>query len=133
MKKFLVIVLFALNFSLGFSQARLGYSFDEITKEFAKYYKISVKNISGISTLIVYTPKYNSYYVLNEKGLCYLTLINPSTEEYIVEFIDKFNLEYISIGKDKWLSKEGKERIKVELVEMSDIGKCFSMKRVIME
>lgn len=105
MKKIMLLLMFISTIS--FSQARLGYKYQDILNEFSGYEELEV-NIepdlteeAGISMHYKANGVVVIYYFVNK--ICNKTIIIPNSESVLQEFLDKYNKEYVVMGNNKWI------------------------------
>jgi len=104
MKKLLVLLCLVVSFA-GHSQARMGYSYEEIRAEFANDY--------GFDYVTGYDDKLGKFlkffvgtgvihYYFNEEGNCYTMIILPNTKSDLHYYIEKYNATYAIIDDHTW-------------------------------
>lgn len=97
MKKILTIllILWSLN---GISQGRLGYTYAEVYDEF--YDKVT--NFEFQKNILLNFNFFDVYHLFNENGYCLSSTIFVADVKSAEYFINKYNKEYINMGKGVW-------------------------------
>jgi hypothetical protein len=115
MKKLLTIILF-LSVISCYGQARIGYTLEEIKREFPDkevvYYEMTDGNYA---TIEFYTCIFT--YHLNEHNRCYSCNLRPNNTKILHEYIEMFNSKYEIVGLNSWITLD---RPKVKIVLCHD-------------
>jgi len=96
-----------------FSQVRLGYSFQELTREFAKQ-KTSIVYVDKLPCLVVSSSNIDVFYYFNHSYLCRQTIISTESLKIVHEIIDTYNKSYKKTSKSTWEMKSGKKTCHIE-------------------
>lgn len=119
-------VCFLLFLSLNtYSQARIGYSRNEIVEEFSQKFVVKNEMFGDVPVILVYNEKYTTYYSLDDLGFCYMTVISPKSKTYFDEIANRYNKNYSVVGDSIWVSNNYGSNIKIKIVTMTDVGPCF--------
>lgn len=114
MRKLLFILFLVLSIkSIG--QSRIGYSYDQIRKEFnGVLFEIDLtKEIRLYST-------YNEYakimFAVDTESICIGTLIIPNNKTILDIYINQYNTHYKIVSKTKWIAVIGKGKCDIILI-----------------
>ena len=100
MKKFIVILIILFISITAFSQVRLGYSLNEIRKEFPATSELIY--IKTTPVVIITYPEVEVFHYFNENYKCYQTNIVTSSQNIASEIMDLYNKIYIRTSQDTW-------------------------------
>lgn len=117
MKKLLLLCSLLLS-TISFSQARLGYTYNEIRTEYGTKYQYEY--ITGYDEklgkyLQISLPVGTAFYYFNSDNKCYITSVVPATKGDLHFYIQKFNDEYVIVDGNNWLMYTNGEKIGIEL------------------
>lgn len=117
MKKMILFISLLLS-TVGLSQARLGYTYDQVRKEYANDYGFDY--FTGYDEklgkyLEVFLSIGTAFYYFNEENKCYVTSVIPNTKGDLHFYIQKFNDEYVIVDGNNWLMYTNGETIGIEL------------------
>lgn len=101
MKKTIIVIFLFLISSTVFSQARIGFTKDEIEKEF-KNYSPFFDDVSKNHSLVVSFEFGPFGYLLDSSNVCYQCVFKPDSEETLFEFIRKYNKDYVILNEREW-------------------------------
>ena len=114
MRKLLIILFLILSIdSIG--QSRIGYSYDQIRKEFSGLlFEIDLtKEIRLYST-------YNEYakimFAFDNESICIGTIIVPNSKKILDMYVNQYNTHYKIVSKTKWIAIIGKGKCDIILI-----------------
>lgn len=127
MKK--LILIFCLFIScIGYSQARMGYEYNDILSEFAFDYEFDYT--AGYEEklgkyLAFYVGTGTIFYYFNEEDICYTSMIIPTKKVDLHYYIEKYNGTYTIIDDHTWHMYDKGVVIIIELIYVEDGGYYF--------
>lgn len=117
MKKMILFISLLVS-TVSLSQARLGYTYNEVRYEYGTKYQYEY--ITGYDEklgkyLQVYLPVGTAFYYFNSDNKCYITSVIPGTKGDLHYYIQKFNEEYVIVDGNNWLMYANGETLAIEL------------------
>ena len=107
------------------SQARLGYEYDEVRKEFWLDYEYSVGYDDKLGKFITVAFGLSDVrYYFDEDDICYSMALVPKTKADLHYFIELYNNNYVIIDDTHWKLYNNGVTCKIELLTMPN-GKYF--------
>lgn len=127
MKKLLVLLCLVVSFA-GHSQARMGYSYEEIKSEFA--YDYNYDYTAGYDEklgkyLQFYVGTGSIYYYFSSDNVCNIMIILPKTKADLHYYIEKYNASYAIIDDHTWHLYDHGVIVVIELMYVEDGGYFF--------
>lgn len=117
MKKMILFISLLVS-TVSLSQARLGYTYDQVRREYANDY--GFEYFTGYDEklgkyLEIFLSIGTAFYYFNEENKCYVTSVVPNTKGDLHFYIQKFNDEYVIVDANHWLMYTNGECIGIEL------------------
>ena len=94
--------------TIVFSQVRLGYSFQELTREFSKQVT-TIVYVDKLPCLIVSSSNVDVLYYFDHRSFCRQTSISTKSLKIAHEIIDTYNKSYKKTSKNTWEMKSGEK------------------------
>jgi len=123
MKK-IILLLFLLP-ALVFSQVRLGYSFQELTREFAKQ-KTTIVYVDKLPCLVVSSSDVDVLYYFDHRFFCRQTSISTKSIKIVHEIMDTYNKSYKKTSKNTWEMKLGEKFPHIEYKIVNGTNHTFT-------
>lgn len=124
MKKLLILVFLFISL-FSFSQARLGYSYQEIKREFVNE-NVVFTYVDSTPCLIITYLNIEVYYYFNDKFLCYQTCVVTEDFSTAKEIVNTYNKNYDYVSKNTWSMKMNNLIFIVKLSYIKDVGYVFT-------
>jgi len=113
MKKIFTILILLFSFN-SLTQARIGYTTNEIVDEF-KNNKLET-GYPDNNWISVSLPICTAMYIFDENNVCFSTIIFPNEKTDLQYFINKYNEEYNKLNSDKWVQVNNGYNLYVDLL-----------------
>lgn len=101
MKQLILITLMALATGVH-AQSRIGYSLQEIRKEFSSKPQETGRFDDGSPYLVVTMERASVMYLLNSKNVCIATAILPNDRGSLNWYVERYNREAVILSDRKW-------------------------------
>ena len=125
MRKIILSIILCLLFSFAFSQARIGYTKNDIKKEYEHNLKFKILKDDHGDFFQVKLQSSITYYYFDMDDLCYMTIIVPNGILDKESLIRDYNSRYKKTSNDKWELKEKFGTCNIELRNQSNGGYYF--------
>lgn len=119
MRKIILISAFLLSFILSNAQARLGYSYQQIRREFAGYTMNTGYNKQNIFYLEVALKGCTAVYGFDKNLTCVSTVIGPDNNYWLNTYVQKYNDEYVIISAREWRMYSNAGILRIELLYLN--------------
>ena len=113
---FTILIIFLTTFS--FSQARLGYTFSEISKEFSK--EVISHGYPERQFLLVELAIADVYYVFDNSFVCTEVLVSPANAYCLQYFLNKYNQDYFKMNENTWINISDGVNTYVDILQAAD-------------
>lgn len=123
MKK-IILLLFLLP-ALVSSQVRLGYSFQELTREFAKQ-NTTIVYVDKLPCLVVSSSDVDVFYYFDHRFFCRQTSISTKSIKIVHEIMDTYNKSYKKTSKNTWEMKLGEKFPHIEYKIVNGTNHTFT-------
>lgn len=100
MKTILILLISLLSTISIYSQARIGYTFDELTTEFEGTY---TSGYPEYAYLHIEHETANIFYSFDENKYCYEVLVMPKTEEDIKFYFNRYTNDLKKLSSTQWV------------------------------
>jgi len=125
MRKIILSIILCLFFSFAFSQARIGYTKNDIKKEYEHNLNFKILKDGHGEFFQVKLQSSITYYYFDMDDLCYMTIIVPNGILDKESLIRDYNSRYKKTSNDKWELKEKFGTCNIELRNQSNGGYYF--------
>ena len=127
MKKLLLLVLLLFSITTIYSQARMGYTLENIKNEFngpEENFEINFTN-EGLKFASITTPETYVFYYFNESDICISSIILPRNVKVLNNIVRKYNNEYIIISNTEWKIYYSNGIIRIKLIFDDELEYAF--------
>lgn len=124
MKKIILLfILFSVSCGFGYTQSRLGYTFDQIKSEFTNEgLKVRIEKSEKLKTfLVVEMERADVQYIFDDNKICTVTAIYPHNTGQLNYFVERYNKIYVIISPTKWRAYDETGYADIKLVYVDSI------------